>query len=62
MLVDLAEVRLRRIAGRDGLDICSISNVTCKNWRENLLLCQLASHAKKNPTVNFGAKSNSPNL
>jgi hypothetical protein len=38
-------------------DIGSISNVTCKNWRENLLLLSTRKSRlrRKNPTVNFGA-------
>jgi hypothetical protein len=38
-------------------DICSISNVTCKNWRENLLLFSTRKPRlrRKNPMVKFGA-------
>jgi hypothetical protein len=43
-------------------DIRSISNVTCKNWRENLLLFSTRKPRlrRKNPTVIFGALAGYP--
>ena len=43
-------------------DIRSISNVTCKNWRENLLLFSTGKPRlrRKNPTVKFGALAGYP--
>ena len=43
-------------------DIGSISNVTCKNWRENLLLLSTRKSRlhRKHPAVNFGALANVP--
>ena len=43
-------------------DIRSISNVTCKNWRENLLLFSTGKPRlrRKNPTVKFGALAEYP--
>jgi hypothetical protein len=46
-----------KIRERRTWDIRSISNVTCKNWRENLLSFSTGKPRlrRKNPTVKFGA-------
>jgi hypothetical protein len=51
-----------RVWERRTWDIRSISNVTCKNWRENLLLFSTGKPRlrRKNPTVKFGALAGYP--
>jgi hypothetical protein len=51
-----------KIRERRTWDIRSISNVTCKNWRENLLLFSTGKPRlrRKNPMVKFGALAGYP--